>query len=128
MTKTRILVVDDEEDFTKMMKFNLEATGDYEVECESISSHVIPSALSFDPDLVLLDVVMPGMDGGSVKHQFETHPQLRHVPIIFVTALVSHSDVKSGVVVESGGQVMLAKPVELSNLLLAVEKKLSGDL
>lgn len=125
MEKTRILVVDDEVTFAKMLRFNLEAAGPFEVECEHSSSGALARALEFKPDLILLDIVMPGLDGGSVKHHLESHPKTRHVPIIFITALVSREDAGGGLFVESGGHCMLPKPIELPHLLQAIEHKLA---
>lgn len=126
MNKPRILIVDDEATFAKMLRFNLEVTGDYEVDCEHDSANVVPHALQFRPDLVLLDIVMPGLDGGSVKHQIESHPKLRNIPIVFVTALVSREDAGDGLFIESGGNCMLPKPIELPHLLQAIECKLKS--
>lgn len=127
MRKTRILIVDDEVTFAKMLRFNLEVTGDYEIDCEHTSANVVARALEFRPDLILLDIVMPGLDGGSVKHQIESHPRLRNIPIVFVTALVSREDAGDGLFVESGGNCMLPKPIELPHLIRAIETKLKGN-
>ena len=126
MSKTRILVVDDEVTFAKMLRFNLEMMGDYEVDCEHSSSQAVNRALEFHPDIILLDIVMPGLDGGSIKHQLESHPKLRNIPIIFVTALVSREDAEGGLFVESGGNCMLPKPIELRHLIEAIEVKLKS--
>lgn len=125
MKKARILIVDDEVTFAKMLRFNLEAVAGYEVDCETSSTQVVDHALEFQPDLILLDIVMPGLDGGTLKHQLESHPRLRQIPIIFVTALVSKEDAAGGLFVESGGHSMLPKPVELSHLIQAIESKLA---
>lgn len=127
MKKARILIVDDEVTFAKMLRFNLEAVAGYEVDCENSSARVIDHALEFQPDLILLDIVMPGLDGGTLKHQLESHPRLRPIPIIFVTALVSKEDAAGGLFVESGGHSMLPKPVELSHLIQAIESKLADS-
>lgn len=126
MNKSRILVVDDEVNFAKMLRFNLEATGDFEVDCIYSSAEVVTRALEFRPDLILLDIVMPGLDGGSVKHDLEAHPKLRQIPIIFITALVSKEDAEGGLFVESGGHCMLPKPVELHHLIRAIETRLAS--
>ena len=126
MKKARILIVDDEVTFAKMLRFNLEAVAGYEVDCENSSTRVVDHALEFQPDLILLDIVMPGLDGGTLKHQLESHPRLRQIPIIFVTALVSKEDAAGGLFVESGGHSMLPKPVELSHLIQAIESKLAN--
>ena len=61
--KKRILVVDDEPTITRLLKLNLEQTGDYEVATENDSQAALATAKEFRPDLILLDVMMPKMDG-----------------------------------------------------------------
>ena len=63
----KILLVDDEAGFTQLLKMNLEKSGDFEVTIENDSTKAIATARSFQPDVVLLDVVMPGMDGAMFK-------------------------------------------------------------
>lgn len=62
----RILVVDDELNFANMIKFNLEATGEYDVQIESQGTQALMTALRYHPDLVLLDVIMPDKEGPEV--------------------------------------------------------------
>lgn len=62
----KILIVDDEEDFTKLIKLNLERTGEYEVEIENGGLRGLAAAREFKPDLILLDILMPDMEGGEV--------------------------------------------------------------
>ena len=64
--KSRILVVDDEKVTTRLLRMTLEQTGKYEVRAENDSRVVVQAALEFHPDLVVLDVIMPDMDGGDV--------------------------------------------------------------
>ena len=74
------MVVDDEAGFTKLLKMNLEKTGKYEVRIENQSTKALEVAKEFQPDVVLLDIVMPDMDGGDVAAQFQDDPMLRRVP------------------------------------------------
>ena len=62
--KKRILLVDDEPSITRLLKLNLEQTGDYEVATENVSKAALATAEEFRPDLILLDVMMPDLDGG----------------------------------------------------------------
>ena len=64
--KKRILIVDDEGSITRLLKLNLEQTGDYEVATENVSKAALAAAEAFRPDLMLLDVMMPGLDGGAL--------------------------------------------------------------
>ena len=93
--KKRILVVDDEPKITRWLRLNLEQTGEYEVREENRGSHALDAALEFHPDVIVLDVLMPGVDGGEVAGQFEASPRFRAVPIIFLTAAVTREEVRS---------------------------------
>ncbi|MFK7851296.1 MAG: PleD family two-component system response regulator [Akkermansiaceae bacterium] len=122
---SRILVVDDEVSFTRLLKLNLEATGRYEVLTENNPLVALPAAIYFKPDIVLMDVMMPGLDGGDVASRFGEHPELMDIPIIFLTATVRHSEVdeRHG---EIGGLHFLSKPVSMPELLGCLDEHFSG--
>ncbi|MCX6996466.1 MAG: response regulator [Kiritimatiellaeota bacterium] len=123
MTKKRILIVDDEPKFTLMVRLNLEKTGSYEVKEVNAAKQAVETAEQFKPDLVLLDVMMPGMDGGDVAARLKSHPVLKDVPVLFVTAAVSQGEAgRQGY--NSGGLLFLAKPVTLDALIEAIEANL----
>src|SRR6266542_5504920 len=96
MREKRILIIDDEPVVTEMLKINLEQIGKYVVCEENDPAQALAAARRVGPDLVLLDVMMPGMDGGDVASWLATDPQIREVPIIFLTALISKEEVPSG--------------------------------
>jgi two-component system OmpR family response regulator len=122
-TKKRILVVDDEQSITRLLKLNLEQTGDYEVATENVSKAALAVAEAFRPDLILADVMMPGLDGGTLASQVQASPTLKGVPVVFLTAAVTKEEVRArgGLV---GGQPFLAKPVNLREVLACVERQL----
>ena len=124
MIKKRILVVDDETGFTKLLKFNLERTGNFEVREENNALRAVQSARVFLPDLILLDVVMPGMDGGDVVAELRRTPQTARIPVIMLTALVARDEVSRHSVAESGELIMLGKPVDMATLVRCVEEQL----
>ena len=124
MNPKRILVIDDNAGLTQMIKLNLEATGHYHVCIENDSTLAIETARRFRPDLILLDYVMPGLDGGDITTSLRTDPFLRTIPIIMVTALVANREMGPDGTVHRGGEVMLAKPVNMENLLKCIEKHL----
>ena len=64
--RSRILIVDDEKVTTRLLRMTLEQSGKYEVRAENDSKGVVAAAIEFKPDLILLDVIMPGLDGGDV--------------------------------------------------------------
>src|SRR6266498_4689477 len=87
--KKRILIIDDEASFARIVKLNLEKTGTFEVRVENKAAYAVPAAREFKPDLILLDVIMPSMDGGDVANQIKRDRNLKGTPIIFLTATVS---------------------------------------
>lgn len=120
----RILVVDDELNFANMIKLNLEATGDYDVQIENQGAQALMTALRYHPDLVLLDVIMPDKEGPEVMFQFRGNEQVRNIPIIFLTATVTKEEVVAhdGII---GGHSFLAKPGSIKELVQCIEKQLS---
>lgn len=121
MTKHRILIVDDERPITRMVKLNLEATGRYEVRGENSSVNALATAREFRPDLVFLDVIMPGADGGEIAARMKNDAVLCHVPIVFLTATVSPKEAGKGGLM-SAGMKFLAKPVSLATLVASIEE------
>ncbi len=124
MKPKRIIVIDDDKSLTQMLKLNLEATGHFDVCVENTSTKAVESARRFQPDVILLDFVMPGLDGGDVISALKKDPFLSDVPVIMVTALVSNQEMGPNGTIRSGSQVMLAKPVKLENLLKCIEAQL----
>ena len=121
MTKIRTLIVDDEPGFTKIVKLALEARQTYEV-CEVNNPvEALQVAREFSPDVILLDIVMPELDGGDVLAQFKADPVLKDIPVIFVTATVRKREVNkhAGVI---GGAFFIAKPVSAEGLIQCIEE------
>lgn len=112
--------MDDEASFTRLLKINLETTGSYAVHVENDPWQALTAALAFRPDLVLLDVMMQGLDGGDVVTRFNGHDELKQIPVIFLTATVRHEEVR-GHAGNFGGQRFIAKPVDLPGLLEYLE-------
>ena len=123
MTKKKILVVDDEQNMTRMLKRNLEATGRYDVRTENSGEAGVAAAREFQPDLILLDVMMPGIDGGEVAAKIKEDKRLANIPIVFLSAIVKKEETQptGGNI---GGLTFLAKPVKLDDLITCIENKL----
>ena len=121
--KARILIVDDEVAFTRMVKLNLEKAGDFEVRIENRAAGALAAARDFRPDLILLDVIMPSMDGGDVQNQMKRDRTLRDTPIIFLTATLSKREAGEGGL-NSGGELFLAKPVTVENLVACINERI----
>ena len=89
MTKARVLIVDDEPAPSTLVRMYLEETGLYDVVVENLSYQALATARRFKPEVVLLDVNMPGKDGGDVAAEIRADGQLAGTPIVFFTSLVS---------------------------------------
>jgi CheY-like chemotaxis protein len=123
MNRTKILIVDDEENFTRLVKSNLERTGKYEVRIENKGVLGLIAAKEFSPDLILLDVMMPDMDGGDVCSQMENDREVKDIPIVFLTAIVSKEETRNYDEI-IGGRPFIAKPVDIEDLIDIIEKNL----
>ncbi|OGT12348.1 MAG: hypothetical protein A3J49_11620 [Gallionellales bacterium RIFCSPHIGHO2_02_FULL_57_16] len=116
----RILVVDDDPAITRMVKLNLEQTGRYDVRTENMGRRAIEATREFRPDLILLDVMMPGMLGSEIAAQLQADPELRTTKFIFLTAFVTKGEeLRSGG--QIGGHTFVAKPISADNLCRVVE-------
>jgi len=123
MDKKRILIIDDEHSFTRMVKLNLEKTGEFEVREENRATSAVATARDFKPHLILLDVIMPSMDGGDVAAHIQNDRLLRGTPIVFLTATVSRREAGPGGL-NSGGALFLAKPVSVEDLIKCIKENL----
>lgn len=114
--KKRVLVVDDEPSITRLLKLNLEQTEQYIVETENNAAHALAAARDFHPDVILMDVLMPGIGGGELASRFQESSTLKDVPIVFLTAAATKHEVLEhhGVI---GGLPFLAKPVDIPEVI-----------
>lgn len=125
--KKRILVVDDEQECALVLKLGLEATGCYVVEQEHDALAAVESARVFDPDLIVLDVMMPDLDGGEVAARLRADHVLHEVPVIFLTALVSRADVFANPLgVACAGHTFLPKGAPLRQIIDCIESHWAG--
>lgn len=122
--KTKILVVDDEHSITRMIKLNLERTGQYEVVMQNEGSLAIEAAREFLPDLIFLDVMMPDMGGDEIATLLQDDANLRNIKIVFLTAIVTRDETANGRN-EIGGFHFIAKPVSTEDLLRTIDKVLN---
>jgi two-component system alkaline phosphatase synthesis response regulator PhoP len=117
-----ILVVDDEKDILDLLTYNLEKEG-YVVVTARNGNAAITTALERRPDLCILDVMMPGMDGWEVCKALRREPSTATVPVIFLTARDSEIDEVLGL--ELGADDYLTKPVRMRTLVARVKKVLA---
>jgi CheY-like chemotaxis protein len=118
----RILIVDDDSNATHLVKILLERSGPYFVFEENDATEAYQTAGSFKPDLILLDVIMPRIDGGEVAEQIQTDRELHDTPIIFQTGLVTKAEAKNGLHIQ--GHPVVAKPINIPELIHAIEEHL----
>ena len=90
----KILLVDDEGNFCKLLKLNLEKRGPFEVLTTTNPNDVIKLATENKPDLILLDILMPEMDGMTVAAALRSNKDTKDVAIAFLTALANEEDVR----------------------------------
>jgi CheY-like chemotaxis protein len=124
MTKARILVVDDEPNLSGLVRLFLEKTGRFDVLMENRSAKAVSAAREFLPDLILLDVNMPGKDGGDVAREIESDPILHAVPILFLTSLISKKEAGEREIIRDGRR-FLAKPPHPKVLVEIVDRILA---
>lgn len=125
MSKPRILIVDDDFACSRLVGLMLEKTGRYEVRVESLPHEAQKVAREFLPDLFLLDVDMPGKDGGELARDFKRDPALAKKPVVFLTSLVSPSEA-GGTEIMRGGQRYLAKTTNVVALGSCIDRALAG--
>lgn len=118
--KTKVLVIDDEPDFGIFLKINLEDTGRYKVYLATDGGAGVKLALRKKPDVILLDVMMPEMDGYSVLEQIKSNEKAFTIPVIMLTALDTEESRSRAV----GGfcQEYLVKPIEIQDLISRIDR------
>lgn len=122
--KKRVLVVDDDVKVTRQIRFNLELTGEFQVQEENRATHALIAARGFLPDLILIDVFMPGIEGGDLASEIRSVPRFRALPIVFLTAnAATESEIyeRGGYI---GGERFLHKPVALQDLIDCINEEL----
>ena len=124
--RTRVLLVDDEEAFARALKSYLEETRRYEVRIEHSGARGLSAAREFQPDVILLDVIMPDLDGGTVASRMREDESLATTPVIFLTAVVSRNEASThaGFI---GGQWYLAKPISGREVREAIERVINHE-
>jgi CheY-like chemotaxis protein len=121
----RILVVDDKASDSRLVRLYLERDNDYVVREVNDANAAVSAAEDFEPNLILLDLMMPGMVGTELAGLFEANPKLKSVPIVFLTAAITKEQVQA-----VGGRIgkfpFLAKPIVLTEVAACVRRILGG--
>jgi DNA-binding response OmpR family regulator len=108
-----VLVADDDPDILSLVTLRLERSG-YEVLGAGDGEQALATALEREPDLALLDVMMPKLDGYEVTERLREHEATRHIPVILLTARVQEADIARGV--EAGADDYVKKPFSTQEL------------
>jgi two-component system alkaline phosphatase synthesis response regulator PhoP/two-component system response regulator VicR len=117
----RILVVDDEKHMVRLLQLNLEREG-YEVVTAYDGADGLETARALKPDLVLLDITMPRMDGFEVLNALKSREDTEKTPVVILTARSKDADVFHGY--ESGADAYLTKPLHPSELTAVIRRML----
>jgi len=117
MLKEKILVVDDEEDILELLKYNLSREG-YQVFCTTSGEKTLTLVKTETPDLIVLDLMLPGMDGLEVARRLKDNPHTKNVPIVMLTAKGEEADIVTGL--ELGADDYVTKPFSPRILLARV--------
>lgn len=114
----RILFVEDDLDIQSIAKLALVAVGKFSIEICSSGSAALEAVASYEPDLILLDVMMPGMDGPTTLKALRLLPNLAQIPVIFMTAKVQTHEVAH--YKELGAVDVIAKPFDPMTLAITI--------
>ena len=112
----KVLIIDDEVFFCRAIKKNLEVNDEFQVLTATRGDEGIHVAKEERPDVILLDIMMPGMSGTEVTDALLADPVTRSIPIIYVTAIVNEDDIQRGAGI-AGGKDIIAKPVKINELI-----------
>ncbi len=124
MTKQKILIIDDEPDMVYAVQMRLE-TSDYQVVTALDGNEGLEKARKENPDLIILDVMLPNLDGYKISRMLKFDEKYKNIPIIMFTARGQRDDIKLGY--EVGVDVYLVKPFEWKVLLEEINKLLDKE-
>jgi len=123
----RILLIEDEPDIQEITKSALELVGGFEVETANNGFEGLEKAQKSVPDLILLDMMMPGMDGITVFEELRKLESARHIPVIFMTAKVQPNELKTYITL--GAIDVISKPFDpmlLSGQVIQIWNRFNG--
>lgn len=125
MAKKKILVIDDEVGFGLSIKFKLEESGNYEVFAENKGSRALAAVKKFKPDLILLDVIIPDVDGGEIAYQLKNDEATKNIPVVFITAIATEKDTgrQDGVI---AGHPFITKTADTKQIIDVIERNVSS--
>jgi len=119
MAKENILIVDDEEDVLELVRYNLDKNG-YSTETATTGEEALTKARAKLPDLVILDLMLPGIDGLEVCRKLKSDTKTQHIPVIMLTAKGEEADIVTGL--ELGADDYVTKPFSPKVLVARVRR------
>ena len=120
----RILLIEDDPDIQKMVRLSLKYQGGHEVLVASGGREGLDKAAQENPDLILLDVMMPEMDGYETIKALKSQPGTRHIPVIFLSARAQQAEIQKGR--ELGASGYLVKPFDPMTLASQLDAIMSS--
>jgi len=125
MSREKILAVDDEEDILELLRFNLAREG-YQVSCAASGEEALRIARTKPVDLIVLDLMLPGLDGLDVTRKIKNESKIKHIPIIMLTAKGEEADVVTGL--ELGASDYVTKPFSPRILVARIKAVLRSGI
>jgi len=110
MPKKRVLIIDDEDDIREVAQVSLETMAGWDVQTARSGKEGLEKAAAGQPDVILLDVMMPDMDGPTTFQEFKSRPETSHIPVVLLTAKVQKAE--QGQLSSMGFKAILAKPFD----------------
>ncbi len=124
MSERSVLVVDDEDDLREVIQMSLEMVAGWDVVTCPDGETAVGVAATNQPDLILLDVMMPGMDGPATLHELRAGASTKEIPVIFLTAKVQRTDVLD--LHQLGARGIIAKPFDPMSLPTQIDQLLEA--
>ncbi len=121
----RILIIDDEDDIREIAAMSLESVAGWEVMVANSGAQGLIRASSYRPDAILLDVMMPGMDGPTTFRELNKNPTTADIPVLFLTAKVQATDRRR--FADIGVKAVLVKPFDPLTLSTQIAEALSWN-
>jgi len=122
--KYKILIIDDEEEICRYTKSLLEKTGKFQAMTSTKGVEGLEMAKANSPDLILLDILLPDMDGSDVAARLFEEEATSKIPVIFMTALAKNDDMENGSG-KIGGRFFMPKPINPKDLISRIESILN---
>lgn len=117
----KVLLVEDEQDIRKVAQISLQFRGGWTVVAAGDGIEALAMAAAEQPDVILLDCMMPRMDGYEACRQLKLDPQLRHIPVIFLTAKSQEAEIRKGLQLGAAGYLVKPfNPMSLADEIMKI--------